>query len=558
MATEYGRFEMSGRAGSLLGAEASERGRRMRRIVAIVPSLVVAACSSVGAPTDLTQAQSSELTAIGANTPISLLANGGSETSGTSFLGIPQVGGGPYAFFLAAFNADNTSIGYSVSTDHAVSWQTHWATQAGFVWPGIPMSTPGNTFSKYFSDPWASGTGTVNQAVIVAVANGTVPGNLDVGLVTSVDGGNSFTQSALISDAAGTEAHLGVDGPVVATNGAGRVYVWWFDSTSSANHQWLRPVDINAAGVPTPQTALNLTTIMGANTDQATIAVHGNGAVDDIFLVWSNVFEPQSWACGTPAEQGKTEVRSWYLSVSHNSGASFQPKRLIWTDRKFAHCLTDQSNGSNRTRPSVAYDPVSSRLMIGIGGLTTFDSGGHWVGTRSVLLQWPAASGSGFDWWIPVCNPALCPNLQPCLVNGTLPVGETFCEQYGVEVATTVDGASSRAAMAWHDNRDSVAPPVPPIPAPWHSLANWQADMWGASVRPGAPYDFQPQTQSRITPLTGPLPSVPWTQNGDFFANTAWGDYEGMAAAEGWFQAFWSDNRDETMVDQVYTARFGP
>ncbi len=258
--------------------------------------------------------------------------------------------------------------------------------------------------------------------------------------------------------------------------------------------------------------------------------------------------------CSVPSSR-VTRTVIWWFSVSTNSGQSWT-HRKITTDSKWPQCITDQDNGSNRTRAPIVYNPGTGRILLSISRSQTSADGQN-VGLRSVLYQYPTAAGLiGFDSWIPVCNPEVCPpGLSTCMLSGTLPAGESFCNQYGQELAVTNATPVPVAAMAWHDTRDSVNPPTPSTKKTPQYL-NLQVSIWGASVRPGTPYDAYPTTQSRITPV-GPGTGVPWTQvatNG----NTAWGDYEGMTAAPGGpFHAFWGDN-SAGGVSQVFTAPFSP
>jgi len=83
---------------------------------------------------------------------------------------------------------------------------------------------------------------------------------------------------------------------------------------------------------------------------------------------------------------------------------------------------------------------------------------------------------------------------------------------------------------------------------------NFQVDVWGASVRPGSPFDFEPATMSRITPQG---PTVPWTPL-DTNGNTWWGDYQSMTATNGTFITTWADDRGGASGEALYAASFGP
>lgn len=179
------------------------------------------------------------------------------------------------------------------------------------------------------------------------------------------------------------------------------------------------------------------------------------------------------------------------------------------------------------------------------------DTAGTYVGTRAVLLQWPNSGGGDVpDSWVPLCNPQIDPRTGKLigLVNGSPPVGETFCNEFGSAVSVVPFGLASRAAWSWFDTRDSQ--PTPSL------LANDRVDVWGASVQPGAPYDLSPETMDRITPISGSTPWTPTATNG----NTWWGDYQGATApwTEGAFHPFWADNRFVPPTANVATAEFGP
>jgi hypothetical protein len=272
-----------------------------------------------------------------------------------------------------------------------------------------------------------------------------------------------------------------------------------------------------------------------------------------------------SYACTNPMEQMKTDNVTWWLSVSVNSGVTWSHRRAIH-DPEWRECLTNQSDGSNRVRASISYDPVSARVLMGFGGITTRDAGGNCVGSRAYLLEWPDVNGhDATDGYTTTCPPpgtgCVTPGSPPgpCTYNnagGPLPVGEGFCNQYGVESNTIPFSGTSRAAWVWHSTYDSLIPPNPP-PGPMCQVLNLQADIWGASYRPGPPVDTNFNTVSRITPIGM---GVPWTQVNVNYGNTPWGDYEGMAAGNGQFFAFWGDERNNNIFNTtyVYTSNFLP
>jgi hypothetical protein len=238
------------------------------------------------------------------------------------------------------------------------------------------------------------------------------------------------------------------------------------------------------------------------------MAAVANGTADTIYLVYSDLNLIQSYACANPANR-ITRTVTWWLSISTNSGSTWAHHKIT-TDNKWPQCITDQDNGSNRTRAPIAFSS-SGRILTAISRSQT-NAAGKNVGLRSVLYQYPNAAGAAaFDSWIPLCNSAACPpGSASCLVSGTLPASETYCNQYGQEIATTNTMSGASAAMVWHDTRDTATPSTPTATATPQYL-NLQVSIWGASVQPGSPYDANPQTQSRLTPL-GAAAGVPWTQ----------------------------------------------
>ncbi len=517
----------------------------------MLPYFATTACSSSRA--DIVQRQSEPLSSLGANT---LIADG-NETAAAAFDAIDPVGGNPITNLIVGFNpiTGHDTARWGVSSNRGLSWAVHdTAGPMLYTFPSIAPSYPPATFHSWYADTNVAGVGIRNDVVFVSAVISN-KNTSDVGLALSVDGGNTFASAIRVNNP--ENGANTIDSPKVAGNGVGSAWVWWYSAPAglAGSGNYLRRIAISGSTL-TPDSQIDLTGVLRVPTAQhAALAVRHDAVGDTIYLVYSNVGAgPADCTQPPPAgAQGQTVHAIWYLSVMSPS--------QTWThytmadDPEWPQCLTNQYNGQNRWIPEIAYDSTSQRLVTVINQ-SQRDSANNKVGTRAMVRQFPNALGqNAFDLWIPVCNPQICPNptAQPCLIEGRLPVGESFCNQYGVEIAaTSIGGGASRAAVAWHDTRDSISP-MPPPPGPSPPVLNLQASIWGASFRPGTPKDHAPQTQSRISSGAG----VPWTQTGTV-GNTAWGDYEGMCAENGLFHGFWGDDRSGSTTPQVYTASFGP
>lgn len=536
---------------------------------------LVAACTSDSGENITTQ--HSPLTAIGPNIQVSNTgpANAATETAGTAFPSSAISG----TNVVVSFNywrpppptGGHTTVAWARSVDLGVSFQpSHFADDPGYVIPPITMNN-GAVFGRYLGDTSVAGVGLagatsfVDSVGLASIVFGTIAGNevLDAALALSIDGGDHFNNSVRLSEVAtGGGTLSGGDGVQVASNGRGKLYTWWW----GANKSWLRPVTVGA--IPpylTLGSVIDLSSqLMVAGPIHASIAVVPNGpTLDSIYILYTDLFLPNSWDCTNPINQVTRQV-TWWMSVSPDSGATWSSYQ-VFVDNAWPQCLTNQTNGSNRTRGSINVDPTSGRAMIAVSR-SKVDAAGHNVGTRVHTCQWPSFGGPPtFDCWIPICNPAVCPRGQPCDIGGTgsnpiPPVGETFCNQYGPEMRISPLAGGSWVAKAWHDTRDSISPPPPPPGpppgppgSPINPLLNLQADIWGSALQPGPPVIYY--HGSRVTPLAA---NVPWTQTQPWpAANTAWGDYEGMAEENGHFHAFWGDNRAGGNA-QIFTARFDP
>lgn len=430
----------------------------------------------------------------------------------------------------------------------------------------VPAMSSG-TYERCLGDTWAAALGPqrLSQAVMVAVAEST-DGTRDVVLWITNNAGSSFISATTISTAAtGAQA----DGPKVAIDPTNNTaYVWWANVVGGVNVHYMRKVGINANGSVNLGPIVNLTNKLpgvgsGAPLHASITVRKGVGtALPRVFLAYPTAGMSLIPNCFLDASQ--TGVVNWYLAYSDNSGSTWT-SHLVDTDPTFPFCqFQSPSNdeflkrlGGNRSYISAVYDETAGRVILAYQRHEK-DAGDNYIGTRINHAHWPSdPGGAGFDRWKPACNPAVCPPTGNCLVDGRLPIGETYCTQYGQSVAVRVVGGASQAVTVWHDTRDT--PSSHPHPAVGDAISRniVKSNIWGSSLRPGEPKDGCspncPKTQSRITPLSSSVPWLPTATNGNLW----WGDYEqGIANLGNRFFAVWADNRDQSQTARLRGAHF--
>ncbi len=447
------------------------------------------------------------------------------------------------------------------------------------------------------ADTWATALGSerpnfVAITAVVAVTgliqvNGSFidftggPTYADVGLWVSKDGGATFPKNGSIRVSEAGSSFVDrllfngsfVDGPKIAAEPSGdAVWIWWW----GADKSWLRKFTIDGNGFPMAATdPIELNVHPGLDPNRIrhaslTIAPMGAGKPSRIFLTYpdAGMAHPDGLNCNSsnPALWFRGPVR-WHMTYSDDEGKTWNPPKLITEDPDWPFCISQGTRGGNRSYASTSYDRVSKHLLITLNK-TVLRVDGKYVGTRAMLFQWPSSNPKideqGFDSWVPVCNLAACPDSErPCMTSWLLPINEEFCHQYGPSVnRIDIPFGSSRAAWIWYDTRDSMLPHPPIIarvPGQPDVPISLETDIWGATMRPGVPYDFQPRTQRRITPRAIGSAPVPWNPNAATFGNSWWGDYSnGVTPLGDGFYGMWADMRDSTTKARLYGASVAP
>ncbi len=497
---------------------------------------------------------------------------------------VPSDKGPPILFATYNTNGPKTvSSGWSRSKNGGATWSS-WR-DATTPLPRLPITDPsfaGYSHEASVGDTWTTAVGpdmVVAMVSVISVPNW--PIRTDVGLWVSTDGGLTFPpEGALRVSEAGSN---GVDGPKMVADPSGEaIWVWWFSVTTEGRSKtWLRKIDIRG-GIPvaasepldlsdtSPGIPAAIAALLGVapappgpglpamlHASMAIAPREAGRPQPRLFLVYASdgmslPRDTKDRSCANPANRLVSPV-TWSLAYSDDSGISWRTEELT-TDSQWPRCTSFGALDLNRSFASTAYDPISRKLLIALNR-SVFRADGLYIGTRAVLYQWPSSNGSGrgFDSWVPVCNPAACPEGVACVRAGTLlPNNETFCHQYGPSVGTveTTDESgrrTSRAAWMWYDTRDAV------LQTPYTGTTT---DIWGASVRPGAaPADER--TVERLTPFSSSGVRVPWNTDGAAFGNAWFGDYSnGVTPFEGRFYGMWTDMRDDGNVQRIYGTSF--
>ena len=449
-------------------------------------------------------------------------------------------------------NGSLTHCGWARSTDNGTTWSS--VDDKGLALPGYGTGTNGDAYGWCLGDTWVSRVGPPNLVAMTAVAFNVGKLTKDVALWTSGDAALHWTKVARIST--GTTGG-DVDGPKVAADpNNSTLWVWWWNKY----RHYLRPVTVSGSGVMTPGTIIDLSgkfTVFAPF--HATIAIKPGavGQKPTIFLTYPSQGMDPVPACDIVENQTTLDV-TWYLAISTDGGLTWT-ERPIDHDKKWKRCLSATAVHGNQSYVASTFDGISGRLLLTYNR-SVYDESDRYVGTRVVIKQWPdEPNGTGFDTWIPICNPNVCPDPQKtCFVNGKAPNGETYCNMWGGMIGRRTVGTSSRIAMAWYDTRDSE--PLFPHPAVGDetTVKELRVDVWGGSIRPGEPYDGLPnnpwpQTASRLTPLGT---QIPWREVGTN-GNNWWGDYQ-QALIDGgsFFYAIWGDNRDGTTLTKLFGMKF--
>ena len=481
---------------------------------------------------------------------------------------VPVTGG---SVVFATFNSDHnlpqadgkvTHCGWAKSNTSFTSFQSF---DSFFTPLPVPTTSTGSAFLRCQGDTYASAIGWTNQVLMTAVDQ-LQDGKNEVVLYGSTNGGTSFSRAVTLSSGTSTGATDGQKMAADPNNHA--LYVWWWNANaqSGVNNHFLRKVTVSSTGAFTLGPIKTLTGLTGGSPAplQASIAVKPgpSGGRPRIFLAYPSAGMSED-DCTSP--NGKIKSVTWTLSVSDDEGTTWQAF-TIDSDASWPTCMFQSPStpgkdglGDNRSYVSLAYDPTSDRAILAYQKHVE-DVNLSYLGTRVITAVWPNdPGGTGFDYWTPICNPAVCPPPGNCLVQGRLPVGETYCTQFGQSIASRAVGASSRLTVVWHDTRDTNPATFPHPPVGDATTRNkLQSDVWGHSIRPGEPIDCPPsnpcpKTQSRITALGS---GVPWLPNGTN-GNTWWGDYEaGTVSLGSKFFTVWADNRDGSINTRLKGASF--
>ncbi len=407
----------------------------------------------------------------------------------------------------------------------------------------------GDTYSTALSVEFAT-------VAMVALAKNKKGQNesFDVAMWTSTDGGATFPNVTRLSEFA---PPAGADAPKVAadpTNETAWVFWWGKANSSSQPKNFLRPVRIDSQAQMTPGATIDLTGRLAVPyaISQPSMAIKPASAPGDlptIYLAYEvHTSFPPPDPCDNPSSHGITTEVTWYLSESSDGGQSWQ-NYGVDADGAWPWCLSATPMGANKPYISAVHSAGDDTVMLAYSRHID-DEAGSFVGTRVVTKMWDQA---GFTTWIPICNPELCDRESNCLVNGTPPVGETFCHQFGHAVTIRSGSGDYRSAAVFHDTRDSdpILFPHPPV-GDSSTVKPLQSDIWGYSGRPGPPTE-QWWTMHRITPLG---PGVPWEEKATN-GNLWWGDYEdGVVDLGSKFFGIWADNRDGTTTAKLFGAEF--
>lgn len=504
---------------------------------------------------------SSELLNIGAaiNVTPSVNANQGNEAVATAVSA-----GGSNRVVVASFNSKfgfDLPDGYRTHCGWAKS-NTTFTSFTSYDSYYTPLPTPsmssGSPYGRCRGDTWVTAVGPQrpNQVVMTAVADA-MSGSRDAILWSSTNGGTSFSNVVTLSS--GVSAGM-VDGPKVASDPTNSsVYVWWWNT----GQHFLRKATVATNGTMTLGPLKTLTNKVAGTAAplHATLTIKpaaSAGGRPRLFLAYPTA-GMTGLTCTSNVSQ--TLTVNWYLAYSDNDGDTWT-SHLVDSDPAWPGCQFTSppgtSLGGNRSYISSSYDPVSDRVLLAYQKHVE-DAAFQYVGTRVITAQWPHdPGGTNFEYWTPVCNSAICPPPGNCLVDGRLPIGETYCTQFGQSIGSRAVGGSSRMAVVWHDTRDTpLTHPHPPV-GDATSRPIVKSNIWGHSIRPGEPFDCPPanpcpKTQSRITPLSSSVPWLPTATNGNLW----WGDYEHTVVdVGGKFFTVWADNRDQTTTTRLKGASF--
>jgi hypothetical protein len=480
----------------------------------------------------------------------------GNELSLTS---VPTLKGPPILF--ASYNAGGPTIGIARSTDEGRTW-----TSAATPMPTLALSD-GRPWGGCIGDTWCTGTGIPNVVAVTGVIGSSAARALsDVGLWT---GNVNETIALTASFDASTAIRVSesncnnTDGPKIVSDDENRtLWVWWF-SGQGGNTNWIRKFSLSEKGVPAaltppiqvPNLKVAADRTLGAIL-HASFAIRRRGKDESpwLFLICASAGMGPLNDCSMPGNQ-QTVTVEWYMIYSKDEGKTWSAPELIIKDSTWPTCI-GLGLTANRSFASAVYDHSSDRLLVTLNASATRVDG-EYVGTRAMAFQWPSSDGRGhgFDMWVPPCNPAACPGEDaPCLVAGKLPANETFCHQYGPSIHVVPYGGESRALFVWYDTRDSALPH--PNPGDARSVNQLETDIWAASFRPGAPYDFQPRTLRRVTSRSSGASEVPWPTAAfagpPSGANTWWGDYSsGVTPLQGRFFIGWADMRASRTATEI-------
>lgn len=480
---------------------------------------------------------------------------------------------------VVGYNESYIGQGWSVTQVSPIAWQAHTSDDSdpSFAWPHLQDPDPscdtggGDTYLQYSSDPSLAYMGRVGQVAYAALYQTQCTRapfkRVYVAVLISTDGGYHFPTGYLVStDSNPDEPRLASD---VAT---GDLFVMWRDVTSLS--MLFRRLHTNPTGVVTsmdpidqfgtgsPPQGIGTMTCSGLHFNpgaSGSIAMIADSQQSPVHLYFAYPDHGSSYreltggsGCSTVSGSiwSATTPMSWYSSVATvdpsgqlNFGtAPAGCPALIHADHTWPYCTMLSDNSENRAMPSLAWvnsTNVPPRLVSVISQSVTRggDPNPADTGTRAVMRQ----STTGHVWSggeYPLCGP-----FDGTITNNNpLPSNETYCLQYGTEVAAYGAGGGTgqnQIGWAWKDTRDNID--------------NQHVSIWAGTLPPGP--EHLVFTLGRLTPLGG---GVPWTQTA-LGGNTQWGDYEGMSVdpATGTFYATWGDDRTKLPdITRVYAASF--
>jgi hypothetical protein len=232
-------------------------------------------------------------------------------------------------------------------------WASHNAADVG-QWPTI-LASDGTPFGGYFGDPIVLALGGDKFIYISLMKSANHVDPWDVVAAVSTDGGLTFTNTKLISDANTSNA----DQPVAAYDAAtGDIWVWWRRPVQGESY--LRKIKVNAGAItyltnPIKVVGFNLpvTDIQNANIAYGTV-----GTISQkVYLVYATAAAKEVSTCpNIPANQTTTYWLSW---VADPATQLWQTSMIGQADTAWPFCVgpgrVSNVYGVNRTRPQFVF-----------------------------------------------------------------------------------------------------------------------------------------------------------------------------------------------------------